>query len=62
MTNRIEAIAEKCRAENWERADLDYVQFAKMIIKECADVADNNYNKGFCPVGGFILDHFDFQQ
>ncbi len=62
MTDRIEAIAAKCLAENWERADLDYVQFAKMIIKECADVADDNYNKGFCPVGGLILDHFDFQQ
>lgn len=62
MTNRIEAIAAKCLAENWEKADLDYVQFAKMIIKECADVADDNFNKGFCPVGGFILDHFDFQQ
>lgn len=62
MTNRIEAIAAKCLAENWEKADLDYVQFATMIIKECADVADDNFNKGFCPVGGFILDHFDFQQ
>lgn len=58
MTDRIEAIAEKCRAENWERADLDYVQFAKMLIKECANIADDNYDKGMCPVGGFVLEHF----
>jgi hypothetical protein len=58
MTDRIEAIAKKCRAENWERADLDYAQFAKMIIEECANIADDNYDKGMCPVGGFVLEHF----
>jgi hypothetical protein len=41
MTERIEAIAAKCRAENWERADLDYVQFAEAIVKECISVMDN---------------------
>ena len=32
--------------------------FAELIIRECAIVADNNYDKGFCPVGGFIQKHF----
>jgi hypothetical protein len=34
MSDRIEAIAAQCRAENWERADLDYMQFAKLILEE----------------------------
>jgi hypothetical protein len=32
--------------------------FAELIIKECAEVADRNYDKGFSPVGGFIKEHF----
>jgi hypothetical protein len=40
MSERIEAIAAQCRAENWERADLDYMQFAKMIIRECLTFGD----------------------
>ena len=33
-------------------------RFAQLIIDECAEVADNNYDRGFCPVGSFIKDHF----
>jgi hypothetical protein len=33
-------------------------RFAQLIITECANIANDNYNKGFCPVGGFIEDHF----
>ncbi len=33
--------------------------FAKSIIEECAKVADANFDSGFCPVGGFIREHFD---
>ena len=33
-------------------------KFANLIIKECAKIADDNYDKGFCPVGGFIKEHF----
>lgn len=33
-------------------------QFAQLIISECATVADNNFDKGMAPVGGFIEDHF----
>ena len=51
MTERIEAIAAKCRAENWERADLDYVQFAIMIIRECDEFID----PGMKP---FLFKHF----
>jgi hypothetical protein len=31
------------------------------IIRECAKVADANYDKGFCPVGGFVLEHFNIK-
>ena len=34
-------------------------EFAQLIIDECARVADENFNKGFCPVGGFIKEHFN---
>lgn len=37
-------------------------KFAELIIRECATVADDNYDKGFCPVGGTILDRFDIKQ
>lgn len=33
-------------------------KFAQLIIQECATVADDNFDKGMCPVGGFILEHF----
>ena len=36
-------------------------EFAKLIIIECVKVADDNYDKGFCPVGGFILEHFNIK-
>jgi hypothetical protein len=36
----------------------DPYEFAKRIIQECAKVADDNFNKGFCPVGDYIKQHF----
>ena len=33
-------------------------KFAELIIQECAKVADGNFNKGFCPVGDYIKQHF----
>ena len=33
-------------------------KFAELIIQECVTVADDNYDKGFCPVGHFIETHF----
>lgn len=67
MTNQIEAIAEKCRAENWERADLDYVQFAKMIIEECANFIDSHEQVDHfgeakdIVYGDDVLKHFGFE-
>ena len=39
----------------------ELAKFAELIIRECAEVANNNYDKGFCPVGGFIEDHFELR-
>jgi hypothetical protein len=36
-------------------------EFAELIIRKCAKVADDNYDKGFCPVGGFVLEHFNIK-
>jgi hypothetical protein len=33
-------------------------KFVELIIKECGEIADDNFNKGFCPVGGYIKQHF----
>ena len=33
-------------------------KFAQLIVKECAKVANDNFDKGFCPVGEFITEHF----
>jgi hypothetical protein len=33
-------------------------KFAELIVKECAKIADDNFNKGFCPVGDHIKQHF----
>ena len=38
--------------------ELPMEKFAEMIIKESAKVADDNFNKGFYPVGNIIKEHF----
>ena len=64
MNDRIRELAEQA-TQKYNRlgyeipfAQPDLEVFAELIIRECATVADNNYDKGFCPVGGFIQKHF----
>ena len=33
-------------------------EFAELLIKKAAYIADISYNKGFRPVGASILEHF----
>ena len=33
-------------------------KFVELVVKECAKVANDNFDKGFCPVGDFIKEHF----
>jgi hypothetical protein len=64
MNKVIEAIAAKCRAENWEHADLDYVQFAKLIVEECISVMDNQFWCDGHEIGqamDMIKEHFGVQ-
>jgi hypothetical protein len=37
-------------------------KFAELIVKECAKVANDNFDKGFCPVGDFIKEHFGVEE
>ena len=32
-------------------------QFAELIIRECAKIADDNYDRGLCPVGNYIKEY-----
>ena len=31
---------------------------AYQVVLECAMVANEKYEKGFCPVGGYVKEHF----
>jgi hypothetical protein len=59
MNERIKELAEKSGIVYLSSIHPDTLdKFAELIIKECAKLADDNYNAGFCPVGGFIKEHF----
>ena len=62
-----EKIAELAKQAGWiEIGEHDFdrlsaqfnQQFAELIIRECAKIADDNYDRGFCPVGNYIVEHF----
>lgn len=36
-------------------------KLAELVVKECAEVADVNFNSGFCPVGHSIVQHFGLE-
>jgi hypothetical protein len=71
--NNIKELAEKAGWVDWTDDDnwiyppakesgyfvlADLEKFAELIIKQCVKLADDNYNSGFCPVGGAIEDYF----
>ena len=63
MNERIEELADQateyCKTQPREIAGWMWEKkFAELIVKECAKVADDNFNKGFCPVGDYIKQHF----
>ena len=63
MNKRLEELADQateyCKTQPREMArSLWEEKFAELIIRECAKVADDNFNKGFCPVGDYIKQHF----
>ena len=42
----------------FDHTTVNLEKFAELLIKECAKVANDNFDKGFCPVGDFIKEHF----
>lgn len=42
----------------FDHTTVNLEKFAELLIKECAKVANDNFDKGFCPVGEFITEHF----
>jgi hypothetical protein len=63
MNERIKELADQateyCKTQPREIAgSLWEKKFSELIIKECAKVANDNFNKGFCPVGDYIKQHF----
>jgi len=45
---------------NAEQEDVE--KFAELIVRECSKIADDNFNKGLCPVGNYIKQHFGVDQ
>ena len=69
MNERIKELIKQSQKEVWgnnpyngspefEGYELDPEKFAELILREAANVADDNFDAGFCPVGYFILKHF----
>jgi hypothetical protein len=52
--SEIDEMGLKTRTEFYEH---ELKKFAELIVKECAKVADDRYDNGFCPVGSFIKEH-----
>lgn len=45
--------------DGWTRVDPEVLEkFAELLVRECALVANDNFDAGFCPVGDFIKEHF----
>ena len=62
MNQRIKELAEEAETKEIGYCFFDREKFAALIIKECAKIADDNFDKGFCPVGGFIKKHFGVEE
>lgn len=69
MNERIKELIKQSQKEVWgnnpyngspefEGYELDPEKFAELILREAANVADDNFDAGLCPVGYFILKHF----
>jgi hypothetical protein len=63
MNERIKELAKQAEVYSsmWtgnESQEALLEKLAELIVKECAKIADDNFNKGFCPVGDYIKQHF----
>lgn len=62
--DRVLELAKLCglKAQSETRLSLQEKEFAELLIKKAAYIADINYNKGFSPVGASILEHFGMNE
>lgn len=51
----------ECEFDDWFHSVI-VSKFAELVVREASLVADDKFNKGCCPVGGFILEHFGIEQ
>ena len=58
MNNVIEQLKSQATEDIMGVPVLNAEMFAVLIVRECAKVANDDYNIGFCPVGDFIKEHF----
>jgi hypothetical protein len=60
MNERIRELAEQAGFPEWSQKTIGFEleKFAMLIIEKCGEIADDNFNKGFCPVGDYIKQHF----
>ena len=66
MNKRLQELAEQ--AEEWnedgDKCDVNLQKFAELIIKECADVADNAdaTREKWQSIGKFVKEHFGVEE
>jgi hypothetical protein len=63
MNERIKELAEESGLSYLSSVHPSMLEkFAELIVQECSKVADDNFDKGLCPVGDYIKQHFGVDQ
>ena len=66
MNERINELLKQSRTEYWTQytPSYDYEKFAELIVRECADVADNAdaTREKWQSIGKFVKEHFGVEE
>ena len=63
MNERIKELAEESGLSYLSSVHPSMLEkFAELVVQECSKVADDNFDKGLCPVGNYIKQHFGVDQ
>jgi hypothetical protein len=63
MNERIKELAEESGLSYLSSVHPSMLEkFAELVVQECSKVADDNFDKGLCPVGNYIKQHFGVEQ
>ena len=64
MNERIKELAEQ--AETWnadgDKCEVDLEKFAELIVRECANVVNDNYSHGSSVVYKILFEHFGVKE